>query len=837
MQTSNIYIRTRNQLHMLWLLCFTIGLLVSCIDDPGAHSGGSYPVCFTTSLSESNSAPASGRTRASNDSWEADDRVGIYMVEHVDTDADLSAALFANVQYKTSESGTSSELVAVDDAIIYPSNGDEVNFVAYYPYVKTTHTNNNHMYKVDVSSQSNLPAIDLLYHNGVGTAYNRNSTAVGLDFNHQLTKLLIQVIPASDDVDVDLTDATVSLVGFPATADFDLASGVLSNPGAVATDENPIALALDAQQSSERCALFESILVPTEEKTFTRIIRFVIAGESYTYTLPSTAKLQPGCAYSYNFKFTGNRIVLVQNTIVDWDGGTVAWGDYLLTASKIYFDLPFTAGSGHTVTLSTNAPSAPIVSLSEDATGTSADQPTWIIPLLSEGEPGANGWTNYTLTFDTNPNTDASVRTGYIRLEIEGLVLAIRVAQAEGPGVYVNEPDPSSFINVIAVGKTSNKFTIKTNAQNKDITLSNTNSTLINSLKKSRSAVAVDGSSTWTISFDVTANTTFSTRSGNITVTIGGIIKTVNISQERNPDEYNVTTTANCHMIKPGTSGLTFKPFDSISLNGTPLNSTFTVVKLWDDTGAVKSVKIDTGKGTAANITVVPTSTPGNALIAVYHGSKIAWSFHIWVVDYDPDTNYKQGANGFILMDRNLGATRATMGSGEGTGLFYQYGRKDPFPATNTLQTGSFQTMTGPVYQAVAHQNPNKFITASKWININTSKLWKGDAKTPYDPCPSGWEVPNFDYKIGGPFDLLTSSYWIAAENGMSHYQLGLFPACGEREFESGGVKYQGSQAHLWSAINSNFGSGFVYVCRKDDPMRLVALAGNGLNIRCVKER
>ncbi|MDR0700777.1 MAG: fimbrillin family protein [Tannerella sp.] len=85
--------------------------------------------------------------------WE----VGIYMVPHVENAsaaADFSRYVgVANVPYVTSGSGASVSLSVVsgNDAILYPADGNDINFVAYYPYKPEIYTTNANVYKVDVS--------------------------------------------------------------------------------------------------------------------------------------------------------------------------------------------------------------------------------------------------------------------------------------------------------------------------------------------------------------------------------------------------------------------------------------------------------------------------------------------------------------------------------------------------------------------------------------------------------------------------------------------------------------------------------------------------------------
>ena len=87
----------------------------------------------------------------------------------------------------------------------------------------------------------------------------------------------------------------------------------------------------------------------------------------------------------------------------------------------------------------------------------------------------------------------------------------------------------------------------------------------------------------------------------------------------------------------------------------------------------------------------------GNAVIALYGKvtKEILWSWHLWMSDFNETyTDGRCGGgrtkDGFIseaanlkmvVMDRNLGAVSANKADGWKTyGLFYQMGRKDPFP-------------------------------------------------------------------------------------------------------------------------------------------------------------
>lgn len=87
----------------------------------------------------------------------------------------------------------------------------------------------------------------------------------------------------------------------------------------------------------------------------------------------------------------------------------------------------------------------------------------------------------------------------------------------------------------------------------------------------------------------------------------------------------------------------------------------------------------------------------GNAVIGAYDANdELIWSWHVWATDYDPEgENGSVELNGYTMMTRNLGA----LANGNATtseilasyGLYYQWGRKDPFIGPSTYKISSGQ--------------------------------------------------------------------------------------------------------------------------------------------------
>ena len=156
----------------------------------------------------------------------------------------------------------------------------------------------------------------------------------------------------------------------------------------------------------------------------------------------------------------------------------------------------------------------------------------------------------------------------------------------------------------------------------------------------------------------------------------------------------------------------------------------------------------------------------GNAVICVKDiYETILWSWHIWLTDQPAEQVYNNSAG--TMMDRNLGATSATPGTVQSLGLFYQWGRKDPFLGSRSISRSSTQkaafwpgfspnpvdcdATTGTIEYTIAHPTTwvkNDTYNADWYYtgNYTTDDTRWGSEKTQYDPCPAGWRVPD-----GGP--------------------------------------------------------------------------------------
>jgi len=151
------------------------------------------------------------------------------------------------------------------------------------------------------------------------------------------------------------------------------------------------------------------------------------------------------------------------------------------------------------------------------------------------------------------------------------------------------------------------------------------------------------------------------------------------------------------------------------------------------------------------------TLLPGNALIAAKKANgTILWSWHIWI----PANTVQSDTYGIStpkIMDRNLGALVVTQAAESNVdaasyGMFYQWGRKDPFLGPKRFQSSSRALSTNSannVYSGTMTveqtiQQPTTFAAYDgDWIETHDSELWGASgSKTIYDPCPPGYRVP-----------------------------------------------------------------------------------------------
>lgn len=267
------------------------------------------------------------------------------------------------------------------------------------------------------------------------------------------------------------------------------------------------------------------------------------------------------------------------------------------------------------------------------------------------------------------------------------------------------------------------------------------------------------------------------------------------------------------------------------------------------DDASVASITMS-GNGADALIRVTAGSEAGNSVIAVKTQKGIVkWSWHIWVTDYNPETdNITQGD--YTFMDRNLGALTnqpdLTGSNSNGVvGNYYQWGRPTPLPTKGTGGTNGFiqtydakgsvisitsgtGTSSSPTVAAIDISDIIKTPYKAATGNYNTSRkqLWDPKAKTALDPCPPGWRMPGKAWE-GTTFTAHTNADGttvVGYDNGGGFYPISQFVMNGN----VGGVM----QFSIWTAEIQNTLNAYYYYNGKVYELKYEY----GLTVRCIKE-
>ena len=285
-------------------------------------------------------------------------------------------------------------------------------------------------------------------------------------------------------------------------------------------------------------------------------------------------------------------------------------------------------------------------------------------------------------------------------------------------------------------------------------------------------------------------------------------------------------------------------------------------------------------------ITITGGTNVGNALLALKASDgTILWSWHIWVVDDLADQTYTNCEGQPTFLDRNLGATSNEYASRYAVGLYYQYGRKDPFvirtDAFTVTKSGDYYTAdveitdvvvrnsdnsnmswtiknpsTRIVYTNTASGNPpkgfnnwleptaeieNNWGCPGKVTSVAECDASKGGYKTIYDPCPAGYRVPDYYYFTGlttknGVGESGKGVKFTVADGVEAVYPL---PGTLSVEYKDKGAFYYNYRGFYWTtALTDNAAIGFLYSYNTFHTSSLgsrTCVRPAAANIRCMK--
>lgn len=249
--------------------------------------------------------------------------------------------------------------------------------------------------------------------------------------------------------------------------------------------------------------------------------------------------------------------------------------------------------------------------------------------------------------------------------------------------------------------------------------------------------------------------------------------------------------TANCYIARKLNTTYSFDATvqgnGKTTTNIRPQRLNGTSVRVLWESGTLSKRVISNVSMSNGRITFTTGEDRGNAVIGLFNASDVCiWSWHIWSVDYDIESSGQTYFSGKTFMDRNLGALTADCTQPSSRGMYYQWGRKDPFiyPANNqdtrkfadAVYASGYEygesypdTSSDPesmmsISWATAH--PTTYMngafysdwddrtTIIDWLYDSSPNLWGNpttssntvtatSTKSIYDPCPPGWKTPS----------------------------------------------------------------------------------------------
>ena len=285
-------------------VAFTIIGMTSCNKEKDGCETLSREVKFHASIERT--FRVSG---ASGDQWEMNDPVGIFM-KAAGGALNTKNLKADNIKYLSDAVGIFTA-AQPGEAISFPADGSDVDFIAYYPY---SSVDGDFDMEVDISTQSPLKNIDIMYSNDATNRNSSNSNAgVALTFSHVMSKFVLHI--GSDD-DTNLTGLKVEFVGVNTKSTFSVIDGSLDDD----MMSSGTVEAITTVGSPNTSAIGEAILLPVAALTG-GVIKFTLGSKTFTWDIPNGQTYEGGKKYTYNFtlKTAGTTVILDgAATIIGW---------------------------------------------------------------------------------------------------------------------------------------------------------------------------------------------------------------------------------------------------------------------------------------------------------------------------------------------------------------------------------------------------------------------------------------------------------------------------------------------------------------------------------------
>ena len=236
------------------------------------------------------------QTRANDNFFEIGDAVGIYVVNHEGSTAgtiknDGNQADNTKFTYEGS-------YWSADKSINWKDKNTAADFYAYYPHSASANIE-AHLFAVkeDQSNEDNFWASDFLW--GKTTKVAPTSSAVGIQVNHALSRIVIKIKPGDGFTTEEWNSAEklVTISNIFTEATINLATGV-ATPTGESGEIIPLA----------RSTTYEAMIIPQTVTANNKFIVITIDGTDYIYRTNHTFKANTQHTFSVTVGKTGGNI-------------------------------------------------------------------------------------------------------------------------------------------------------------------------------------------------------------------------------------------------------------------------------------------------------------------------------------------------------------------------------------------------------------------------------------------------------------------------------------------------------------------------------------------------
>ena len=239
-------------------------------------------------------------TRVSAESFEADDRIGLFVTDYIEDATPMPLQISGN--RATNVAATFDGTAWNPAKTVYWGSGKS-DVYAYYPYIENISEIDNQFFAVSEDqdtqrSEAGLggyEASDLLWAKAEGVS--SAGGAVTLPMKHLMSKLTVRIVAGEDYIGSLPSDASVLLHNTVTGVRIDFAGGsVVKDPYSGAKSINMKKLGVRTSDGVD-AVVFEAIVVPQMLETSVPLLE--INSKSVSYLLEDSFNFRPGVAYTY----------------------------------------------------------------------------------------------------------------------------------------------------------------------------------------------------------------------------------------------------------------------------------------------------------------------------------------------------------------------------------------------------------------------------------------------------------------------------------------------------------------------------------------------------------